>query len=219
MDREYLILHLQGVMQSWGGHTYEDYRPSMLFPTRSALVGLLAACLGIERNDCEKMKALSESFHYAVRADEMSYPIRKLTDFHTVREARKVDGSPNKNPVVSRREYLCDASFTVALHLSDNPAFAMEVLIRHLRKPVYTPFLGRRSCPMGVPLFHSTVEGVSLLDALGKVEPCRGTVYSEDAEGSINRYVVRDVPLCNGKRQFANRTVYIHAPGGSDAHQ
>jgi len=219
MNREFLILRLQGVMQSWGGHTYEDYRPSMIFPTRSALVGLLAACLGIERIDSKKQKALSESFRYAVRSDEMRYPIRKLTDFHTVLEARKADGSVNKNPVVSRREYLCDASFTVALHLTEKPAFTMDDLIIAVRKPVYTPFLGRRSCPLSVPLFHSRIEGVSFLDALDKVEPYRGTVYSEDAEGSINRYVVRDVPLCNGRRQFVNRTVYIHAPGGSNADQ
>ena len=34
---EYLILKLQGVMQSWGGHTFEDYRPSGNFsdPLRS----------------------------------------------------------------------------------------------------------------------------------------------------------------------------------------
>ena len=214
MNREYLILRLQGVMQSWGGHTYEDYRPSMLFPTRSALVGLLAACLGIDRNDCERQKVLSQSFSCAVRADERGFSVRKLTDFHTVLEARKVDGTPNKNPVVSRREYLCDASFTVSLYLKESPLYTVDVLIRHLQKPVYTPFLGRRSCPLGVPLFYSTVEGVSLLEALGKVEPYRGTVYSEDAEGSFNQLVVRDVPLCNGKRQFENRTVYIHNSGG-----
>ena len=44
----YLILRLDGPMQAWGTHTFEDFRPSNLFPTRSGLLGLLGACLGID---------------------------------------------------------------------------------------------------------------------------------------------------------------------------
>lgn len=53
---EYMILNLRGVLQSWGGHTFEDYRPSNLFPTRSGLIGLLAACLGIDKKGFGKPK-------------------------------------------------------------------------------------------------------------------------------------------------------------------
>src|SRR4030043_1355038 len=85
---EYLILRLKGVLQSWGGHTFEDYRPSNLFPTRSGLVGLLAACLGIDRKDLETQKALTDSFQYAVRVDKTPFRFHKITDFHTVLKAR-----------------------------------------------------------------------------------------------------------------------------------
>ncbi len=215
---EYLILRLKGVLQSWGGHSFEDYRPSNLFPTRSGLVGLLAACLGIDRKDLENQKALSESFRYAVRVDETPNRFHKITDFHTIKDARKVDGTPNKNPVVSRREYLCDATFTVALKLTDTNVFSVQRITDHLQKPVYTPFLGRRSCPLSVPPFHSIVQTESFIKALEAVEPFRGTIYSEEDENN-NRFVVRDVPLCNGKRQFATRTVFIHSPGGSHVPQ
>jgi len=216
---EYLMLRLHGVMQSWGGHTYEDYRPSLLFPTRSSLEGLLGACLGIDRDDSKNQKALSTNFSYAVRTDEAPYPVRKITDFHTVMEARKVDGSSNKNPVVSRREYLCDASFTVALRFNENASFARNDIIKALQKPVYTPFLGRRSCPLSVPLYHSVLLATSFIEALFKVEPFRGTIYSEEAYGSPNRLIVRDVPIFDGKRQFAARSVYIHAPGGDNVYK
>lgn len=215
---EYIILRLKGVLQSWGGHTYEDYRPSNLFPTRSGLVGLLAACLGIDRKDLDNQKALSDSFRYAVRVDETPNRFHKITDFHTILEARKVDGTPNKNPVVSRREYLCDASFTVVLKFMDNAAFDSQKIVKFLQTPVFTPFLGRRSCPLSVPPFHSSVQAESLIKALEAVEPFRGTIYSEEDEND-NRFVMRDVPLCNGKRQFATRTVYIHPTGGSYAPQ
>jgi CRISPR system Cascade subunit CasD len=211
---EYLILRLRGVLQSWGGHTFEDYRPSNLFPTRSGLVGLVAACLGIERKDLKNQKALSDSFLYAVRVDETTHRVHKITDFHTVKDARKVDGTPNKkNVVVSKREYLCDVSFTVAMRFMVAGAFNYQKVVDYLKKPVFTPFLGRRSCPLSVPLFHSVVPAKSLIEALSKIDPGRGTIYSEEDEND-NHFIVRDVPLCKGKRQFASRTVYIHSPGG-----
>jgi len=65
----FLILKLDGVMQGWGGHTYEDWRPTELFPTRSGLLGLLGACLGIDRQDIDRLNALAESVNFAVRVD------------------------------------------------------------------------------------------------------------------------------------------------------
>lgn len=214
----YLILRLKSVLQSWGVHTYEDYRPSSLFPTRSAIVGFIAACLGIDRKDLESQKALSDSFLYAVRSDETPKRLQKITDYHTILQARKASGKPNEDAVVSRREYLCDASFTVAMNFVNTSMFNSQKIIDALQKPVFTPFLGRRSCPLCVPPFHSTVQAESMLAALEKIEPYRGTVYSEEDKND-NRFVVRDVPSCNGRRQFATRTVYIHSPGGLYASQ
>ena len=83
----YLMLKLAGPMQAWGTHTFEDYRAIHPFPTRSGIVGLLAACLGIERHDRESLMALGQSFQLAVRADrddQRSYTPTVITDFHTV---------------------------------------------------------------------------------------------------------------------------------------
>ena len=212
--RDYLILRLQGVMQSWGGHTYEDYRPSGIFPTRSGLVGLIAACLGIDRDDLDEQQKLANSFIFAVRSDAGTYPLAKISDFHTVLEARKVSGKPNDNPVVSRREYLCDARFTVALNFQSNGAYTLEMIKTALQRPVYTPFLGRRSCPITAPLYEGVVSAENLLQAFSRMQPGKGTVYSEESEGSVNRLSLRDVPLTTGVRQFGSRTVFIHAEGG-----
>lgn len=46
--RSYLILRLAGPMQAWGQPTFEGTRPTGRFPTRSGLLGLLGACLGID---------------------------------------------------------------------------------------------------------------------------------------------------------------------------
>jgi len=207
---EYLILKLQGPMQAWGGHTYEDYRPSELFPTRSGLLGLLAACLGIDRRDHARQQSLSKSFQFAVRADcKPDIPTRKMTDFHTVMDARKVDGKARKFPVVSRREYLCDASFTVAMDFQKNAEFDLQTVQQALTQPHYTPFLGRRSCPLARPIFESVVEADTAHEALASATPHAGTVYSEWQDGDVTRLRVRDVPTFAEHRQFQTRDVFI----------
>jgi len=206
----FLILKLQGVMQAWGGHTYEDYRPSHVYPTRSGLLGLLAACLGLDRSASERLQALAESVRFAVRADAANDAGSvKITDFHTVLAARKVDGSANKNPVVSRREYLCDASFTVVVEVLDGAAYGLEKLKEALAKPHYTPFLGRRSCPLGRPLFEGVVEAASLQAAVETL-PGGGTVYSEQPVNDAARLRVRDVPRFGRTRQFLTRDVHVY---------
>ena len=67
--RDFLILKIHGPMQAWGEHTFEGMRPSANFPTRSGLLGLLGGCLGIKRNDRNRLKQLADSIGIAVRVD------------------------------------------------------------------------------------------------------------------------------------------------------
>jgi CRISPR system Cascade subunit CasD len=207
----FLILKLDGPMQAWGGHTFEDFRPSHDFPTRSGLLGLLAACLGIEREDATEQARLARSVEFTVRADEAErrHPI-KLTDFHTVLAARKVDGKTNPNPVVSRREYLHDAVFTVAVGTRGSAEFNLDEIASALAHPVYTPSLGRRSCPLARPLLHDFVEAANGIEALAPVPPSAGLVYAE-MPFSDKPISIRDVPMHRDKRQFATRKIYVHA--------
>lgn len=206
---EYLILRLQGPMQAWGGHTLEDYRPTELFPTRSGLIGLLGACLGIDREDVAALQTLSASFTFAARLDRREYSTSKMTDFHTVLRARNQGGRASEHAVLSFREYLCDAQFTVALEFVENAAYDLASLRAALVKPVYTPVLGRRSCPLAQPILLGTVGASDLHSALASISPHRGTVYSEVEGDSRNRLRVRDVPIA-GTRQFETRNVFIH---------
>jgi CRISPR system Cascade subunit CasD len=239
----FLILKLDGPMQAWGDHTFEDFRPSRDFPTRSALLGLLAACLGIEREDAEAQAQLAGSVEFTVRVDlavtRPELPERKgksfvrqstrLTDFHTVLAARMVkreaNGLPkaNPNPVVSRREYLYDAHFTVAVGQREPAAYTLETIASHLRKPVYTPSLGRRSCPLARPLLDAEnylIEAESGIAALAQVLPLGGLIYAETDAQERNPIVVRDLPMHRKKRMFATRKVYVHKQSEvTDVHQ
>ena len=209
--RRFLALKLNGVMQAWGGHTYEDFRHTELIPTRSALLGMLAACLGIDRKDAEGLQTLSATVRMAVRADQAKYKPQRITDFHTVMEARKVDGKANKFPVVSHREYLCDAQYTVLLEVSDNAKWSLKQIRQALESPVYAPFLGRRSCPISRPLFEAEVEAVDFEAAFALIHPSAGVIYSEEPPtGESTLYRLRDVPLYGRKRQFASREVHLY---------
>ena len=196
--RDHLILKLQGAMQAWGEHTFEGLRPSGNFPTRSAMVGLLAGCLGIDRNNRTKQQNLANSFLYAVRQDYTKHNVIKMADYHTVRNAREdYIGLKSHKTIVTQREYLLDASFTVAVWNNEDSTYSLEQLQLAVCQPHYTPFLGRRSCPISRPLFERRITATNANEALKKIPPGNGIIYSEEELADINkhRHRIRDVPL------------------------
>jgi len=208
---DYLIIRLQGAMQAWGKHTYEDYRPSELFPTRSALTGLLAACLGIERDHVKALQKLDASYSYTARQDKRSFPVQRIFDYHTVGESLKAKGGLRTDPIQSYREYLYDAHFTLALSARFPQDETLLQIEEALKKPVFTPYLGRRSCPITFPLFGGYVSAESALLALEQVPPGNGTIYTEEYS-SESALIVRDQGQYGRQRQFTTRRVFIHAP-------
>lgn len=219
--RDHLILKLHGVMQSWGEHTFEGLRPSANVPTRSALLGLLAACLGIDRSDRFKQQALADSVLFAVRSDEVGRNVIKMTDYHTVKDAREdYAGLKSHETIITQREYLLDAAFTVAIWNAEGATYLLDQLQEAVSRPHYTPFLGRRSCPINRPLFETRLQAINSDEALKKVDPATGIIYSEEelpdvAGRNKHRHRVRDVPLPNQPRQFASRMVFVYGKDNS----
>lgn len=217
---DFLILKLHGPMQAWGEHTFEGLRPSANFPTRSGLLGLLGACLGIARNERERLQVLADSVGMAVRVDKRQITGRdgatrtlrmvKATDYHTVKDAR-VDyvGLKRHETIQTWREYLYDAEFTVVIWARPNSLLNLDALEEAVKHPHFTPYLGRRSCPISRPLFHARVHASYELEASKTVMPCGGIVYSE-GKADVRMMRVRDVPLTHQPRQFAGRNLYIH---------
>jgi len=214
--RDFLILRLKGPMQSWGQSTFEGTRPSAVFPTRSGLLGLLGACLGIRREDKDAQHNLSHSVRFAIRCDTNEVdgkPVTssKLSDFHTVKDARQsYSGLKSHETIITRREYLCDASFTVAVWLSEQAGLTLDQLQQAVKKPVFTPFLGRKSCPLTHPLWLDEVSAQNSLAALNFCPPGGSSIYSEEAIGdNPDKFFVRDEPIINLPRQFSSRHWYV----------
>lgn len=141
----------------------------------------------------------------------------KVIDYHTVKDAR-VDytGLKKHDTIQTWREYLHDAEFTVALWNNLDPSLSLDKLEEALRRPNFTPYLGRRSCPLTRPLFEARFESTDVLEAFKKISPLGGTIYSEEKIGDRMKRV-RDVPLIHQPRQFAGRNLYIQ--GGDHVHE
>ena len=132
-----LLLRLAAPLQSWGFDSKYDIRQTGTEPTKSGVIGLLAAALGRKRNaDLTDLNALQ----FGVRTDQAG---SLLQDFHMVKK-------DSKTSYVTRRYYLSDAVFLAGLESPDRGF--LKDLEEALRNPVYPLFLGRRSCPPTLPL-------------------------------------------------------------------
>ena len=205
---QFLILKFKGLLQAWGRDTYEDHRPIHHFPTRSGLVGLLACCLGIDREEQLTQKQLSESFRYAVSLDTAEVS-RKIVDFQTVENTRKASGGLREYQVILRKEYLCQAEFTLALEFFPQTNYSLETVKQAVECPVGTPRLGRLSCVPSRPIFEQVIEATDLLSALEMVLGSQSLIYSEEETENSLLLRLRDVPVFNGSRQFTTRNIYI----------
>ena len=144
-----LLLRLAAPLQSWGSDSKFETRKTDREPTKSGVVGLLAAALGLRRDDTEGLARLN-GLRFAVRADQEG---SLLVDFHT---AKSRDTS-----YVTYRHYLQDAVFLAGLESGDEALLReLEAALRH---PVYPLYLGRRSCPPTLPLCLGIRQG-SLLE-------------------------------------------------------
>ncbi|MFD3442359.1 type I-E CRISPR-associated protein Cas5/CasD [Streptomyces sp. NPDC058685] len=149
-----LTLLLAGPLQSWGASARFTRRTTEAAPTKSGVIGLLAAAAGIDRADDTRLATLA-ALRFAVRIDQPGVRIR---DFHTAHH-----GDTGKSMPLTERFYLADAVFVAAV---EGPRDVLTGLRAALRDPVYPPFLGRRSCPPAQPVELRLHDKRDLLQAL-----------------------------------------------------
>ena len=164
-----LLLRLAGPLQSWGDSSAFNRRETRAEPTKSGVLGLLAAAQGRRREDpVDDLRDLS----LGVRVD---VPGSLLRDYHTVSDYRgrplpqagvnakgvQKPTSPAKSTHVTQRFYLQDAVFLVAVA---GPAELVEALAHAVRRPAFPLALGRRSCaptqPISLDVHDGTAEEV-----------------------------------------------------------
>lgn len=132
-----LLLLLKGPMQSWGDESRFKIRATATTPTKSGIVGLIAAAQGRRRTDeIEDLVALN----LAVRVDQSGSLLR---DYQT---AQPWQTRPNDSAQLVTRYFLSDASFLAAVESEDKSQ--LQNIADALRSPAFPLFMGRRSCPV-----------------------------------------------------------------------
>jgi CRISPR system Cascade subunit CasD len=233
--KDYLLFRLYGPMVSWGDIAVGERRASFAHPTKSAIVGILAAALGLRREEESTHRALAEFYAFAVRVDT---PGMLLRDYHTAqvppsglgRNRRKYFTRKSEldraradlTTILSERDYRCDALFTVCVWTtSENAPFSLGQLAEALCRPAFTLYLGRKSCPPALPLRSQIVRASSLREAFAQssfpdssflsglriTEPI-AVYWERDSDSGfelVHTIKRRDTPTSRRRWQFADR--------------
>jgi CRISPR system Cascade subunit CasD len=153
-----LLFTLAAPLASFGDVAPGERRVSASRPGRSMLVGLLAAALGLRRDD-PRQQAFAASLAFAVRIDRLgsvvndyhttqTAPAKKNRRFATRRQELEAD---DLGTILSQREYRMDSAFTVAVLADGAPPFTLAEIAAALRRPHFLLSAGRRACPLGLP--------------------------------------------------------------------
>jgi len=170
-----LLLRLVGPMQSWGTTSRFDQRDTGKEPSKSGVIGLLAAAMGIDRTDWKTLEPLTH-LSMGVRHDRSGVLKRDYQTAGCAESDRviKANGTLSEDGVVSQRDYLADAAFLVGLEGGDREL--LELAHNKLKTPAWPLALGRKSYVPAEPVWiKDGIQDTTLLDTL-KSFPWLGTL-------------------------------------------
>jgi CRISPR system Cascade subunit CasD len=188
---EYLIFQLQAPLSAWGETAVGEYRPSANYPSESALIGLLAAALGIDRNDEDQHQKLRAELSFAIGVQSAG---RLLRDYQTAQVPGRVSlkNRPHRtrrdelnmpkeelNTILSTRDYRQDAACLVAVQTKTDPSFSLGDLALAIQQPKFVLYLGRKTCPPSLPLWPQVIAAKNALQAM---EAYRGQLAETSGE-------------------------------------
>lgn len=230
----HLALYLRAPLQSWGSASQFGERATLDAPTRSGILGLLAAACGIDKNDEAADRA------WLARANALSLAVfafargNRMTDFQTVGArydkddpwqkrmipVRAEDGTP-KGTDVTHRDYLADSVFGAILSGDDA---LLDEIAAHLADPVWDVWLGRKNCiptePLLVGVFSSEEAALDALqtrhrDSLARTgmplsSPAPLFSLHESTPDTADETLL-DIPVSFSRREFHARPVHRDA--------
>jgi CRISPR system Cascade subunit CasD len=186
----YLIFRPYGPLASWGEAAVGETRPTADHPGRAAVIGMLAAALGIKRHEETHQRALRDGIRVAVQQRSAGVLLR---DYHTAQvppRQRKVthytrrdELSVPKNrlsTILSSRSYRCDGYWVAAVEALSGLPWSLDDLAAALRRPRFPLYLGRRAFAPAAPLAPHIVEAGGLHEAFATELPALTPLKPED---------------------------------------
>ena len=178
----FLVFRLYAPLSSWGDVAVGEVRPTANYPSQSAVLGLLAAALGLRRDDEDAHLALRDGVGIVIGVLEEG---RLLRDYHTAqvpgrsslkkrphrtRQDEMAVPKDELNTILSTRDYRESAVSLVAIWEKPGAAYTVGTIQQALLKPTFTLYLGRKSCPAALPLVPTIVEADDGHAAFGSAE-------------------------------------------------
>ncbi len=166
----WLVVVLAAPLASFGEDPGNVRRGTADRPTRSALIGLAGAALGVERANSAGQKALADSFLTATRTLRPGAP---LGDFHTFQSlpagkgpaatrAKALAFRADIETSITRRDYRADGLWQAAYCVRPEATISLEVLRDAFLRPRFALWAGRKSCPLAHPLAPLLIESDDL---------------------------------------------------------
>ncbi len=159
-----------------------------------------------ERSECEAGHTkLAEGYGIAIKVETLGLP---LSDYHTAQVPSSGTGRNRRvfstrrdeltsgyksdlNTILSRREYRQDAFCVVALWARPDAPYALDALRNALLEPGFTLYLGRKACPLALPLQPTVVHAEHVEDALAGVSMGNVLKHLAEAEGREESLLAR----------------------------
>ena len=171
-----IFMRLEGVFQAWGDPSKFIMRRTMDAPTKSGVIGMLCCAMGMTRQAARERLPKFNSIEMGVRID---IPGTRWWDYQTVGarygiltaegNVKKTASTKEYETLVTRREYLANASFLVALLGDPEMIVAFAQALQNPRRPL---FLGRKSCSPTRPIYAGDAHCDDMLTAL-RLHPWR----------------------------------------------
>ena len=223
-----LAIYLDAPLQSWGVSSRFQRRGTESAPSKSGVLGLIAAAMGIDKHgpdESERLAPLSACRFsvFPLATGENTAPVLRLEDFHTVgggydrddpvdklRIARKASGGVSTT-IVTRRFYLEQARFAA---LIEGDSGILQKAAAALEDPVWGVWFGRKCCLPAAPLLPTLASSISkalvaLLQKTGSRIVGEGRI-EQDGDGAWHH---PDQPVSFGRREFISRPLSRSSPG------
>jgi CRISPR system Cascade subunit CasD len=183
-----LALVLDSPLQSWGHGSQFTHRTTAQYPTKSGVIGLIAAAMGIDKqasDEEERVRPLAALGFSVFRVPWSArgqkgdvLPVVALEDYHTVGGGydegtprgklsipKKAERGGSFGTVVTHRRYLQQGRFVAVLE-GDRPI--LEGIAKKLVNPVWGCWLGRKCCVPASPMLHHGDPASNVCDTLNE---------------------------------------------------
>ncbi|WP_127958190.1 type I-E CRISPR-associated protein Cas5/CasD [Serratia microhaemolytica] len=237
MNHPYLLLWLEGPLQSWGYDSRFGRRDTLPFPTKSGVLGIICAALGAGGAQETLLARFADLdmqvFGFARQDKNGQAALREplLRDFHMVGSGyndsdpwqtllipKKNDGTKTVGggSKITYRYYLQDRAFAVLLAV---PEDMLSAVAEALQQPVWDLALGRKNCAPTELIFQGHYPNVQQAEEAAEKlasqkQRIRDLKVIQGVEQGGEILTLNDVPLAFGEqKRYRDRQVSLFYQG------